>query len=1031
MKVIRKYWKMGIDKIKLFIDFVGVKKLFLYTLSFLVVLFITLSFFQQKTLNAYVETRNLSHQYHDVKVSDELLEIPTYTEIYNGYLESDLTWYNTYTTFPVSLTSGTTHISDVIDVNSADVLSKYQAFLNNENFSDEVYLIDRSSTVTYTLPNDFATGIYYLGIDYYDYTSRIDENKLNMTINGEHIYYEMQTITLPSLWSFDTTEFSLDRYNNEIQPSSSKVVRWHHQPLYDVKGQHPGLFAFELKAGDIIEFSYVNNELLLGNLTLESQEDIESYETYLNKYPNATLMNAKYEISARDIYTRTDPSIRLRSDQNSANMYYHTQYLMLNVVFSDSWQNGGQTIQYKVNVEQSGFYNLSVKYRQNLVKDMPVFRKIRINGEVPFDLFESYAFPYSISFLNRTFVDSSNEPLKIYLEAGENEISFEAVNYPYRTAIEKIKETMSDIQELSLAIKKLYSNTNSQNQDFEVEKRIGNVKSRMLVWADEIETLYESLSELSQISTPAEISGLMVSVKRLRSLANNVDSLPYKLVQLSDGDASINNLLGGVMQRLLRTGMEFERITVSGHQKLSSPHANIFVSIYESTARLVLSFINNPYAITGTKVDELVVWVNHPRQYIEIMQKMTDDYRLLNPQMKRITFSQMPDQNKLVLANASGTAPDVVVGIDHWIPYDFAIRDAALDLRQFEGYETLVKDFSKGAMIPYIFEEGVFGLPETQNFWVTYYRKDILRLIGIDTIPDTWDEVTSILSTLQTYGMNYFVPLAQFSGLKPFVATLPFIYQFGGDLYTENGMQTAINSEATLQGMRLMSDLFVKYNLEKFVASFYNHFRYGMLPIGISDLSTYILLQTAAVELDGLWDIALHPGYEIEPGVINRYAASGAQASMILSTTKHKQDSWDFLSWWMSSDVQAEFAFLLQSTYGKAYFWNTANLEAFKQLSMPEHHKDIILEQWESALEAPRIPGSYMIEREISNAWTKIVFNGTNPRQALDEAVRISNREITNKMKEFDYDVNGVNNVYNVPSIYNVDYWLTEVDSND
>jgi hypothetical protein len=133
----------------------------------------------------------------------------------------------------------------------------------------------------------------------------------------------------------------------------------------------------------------------------------------------------------------------------------------------------------------------------------------------------------------------------------------------------------------------------------------------------------------------------------------------------------------------------------------------------------------------------------------------------------------------------------------------------------------------------------------------------------------------------------------------------------------------------------------------------------------------------------------------------------------------------------MSSDVQAEFAFLLQSTYGKAYFWNTANLEAFKQLSMPEHHKDIILEQWESALEAPRIPGSYMIEREISNAWTKIVFNGTNPRQALDEAVRISNREITNKMKEFDYDVNGVNNVYNVPSIYNVDYWLTEVDSND
>jgi hypothetical protein len=54
--------------------------------------------------------------------------------------------------------------------------------------------------------------------------------------------------------------------------------------------------------------------------------------------------------------------------------------------------------------------------------------------------------------------------------------------------------------------------------------------------------------------------------------------------------------------------------------------------------------------------------------------------------------------------------------------------------------------------------------------------------------------------------MNYFVPLAQFSGLKPFVATLPFIYQFGGDLYTPDGMQTNINSEQTLEGIRLMSE---------------------------------------------------------------------------------------------------------------------------------------------------------------------------------------------------------------------------------
>src|SRR5690606_6253976 len=116
---------------------------------------------------------------------------------------------------------------------------------------------------------------------------------------------------------------------------------------------------------------------------------------------------------------------------------------------------------------------------------------------------------------------------------------------------------------------------------------------------------------------------------------------------------------------------------------------------------LVLSFVNNPYSASNRSSDELVVWVNHPRQYIEIMQMMID--RSYQGDMK-ITLSQMPDQNKLILANIAGDAPDLAIGVDHWIPYDFAIRQASLDLRQFEGYEDLVTNFSKGAMIPYVFE---------------------------------------------------------------------------------------------------------------------------------------------------------------------------------------------------------------------------------------------------------------------------------------------------------------------------------------
>jgi hypothetical protein len=42
------------------------------------------------------------------------------------------------------------------------------------------------------------------------------------------------------------------------------------------------------------------------------------------------------------------------------------------------------------------------------------------------------------------------------------------------------------------------------------------------------------------------------------------------------------------------------------------------------------------------------------------------------------------------------------------------------------------------------------------------------------------------------------------------------------------------------------------------------------------------------------------------------------------------------------------------------------------KIPMPREYKDIILEQWEYGIEASRIPGNYMVEREISNAWTRL-----------------------------------------------------------
>jgi ABC-type glycerol-3-phosphate transport system substrate-binding protein len=721
--------------------------------------------------------------------------------------------------------------------------------------------------------------------------------------------------------------------------------------------------------------------------------------------------------------SRSDASIRLRTEQDASAMIYDTQFLRLNTIFGDSWERGGQSITYPITIATSGYYALSFRYRQYLLNDMVTMRSIAINGEIPFQEFKAVAFPYTMQFRNRTLMQTNGEPLYIFLEAGDHTITMEAVNYAYRFAIETMQNIMRQIQQLSLEIKRYTAGSNDLYRDWDIETFFPTASQDLKTWADQLDNMYTQLLGLSLTNQPSQLANVRVSSNRLRTLANQINRLPGLMVQFADGDSSVNQMLGVSLQQMMRSSLEIERIMVHGRVELPRPSATFFVSAYEGGARLVLSFINNPYSANRMDPNDLNVWVNFPRPYIEIMQALIDQ---LYPGNRPVKLSQMPDENKLILSNISGQSPDLALGINHWIPYDFASRDAALDLRQFPGYTDLVQDFAKGAMIPYVFEQGVYGLPLTQNFWVTFYRRDIMASIGIEEIPQTWDEVISILPLLQSYGLNYFLPLSQFSGLKPFVATLPFIHQFGGQLYAENGMSTTINAEDTLNGITLMAELYTLYNIPKFVASFYNQFRYGTLPIGIGDLGTYLLLSSAASELDGLWSMDLHPGFR-DPvtNQINRSAASGAQASMILANTNHRQESWDFLSWWMSTPIQTLFGNILQSTYGKTFFWNSANLDAFAQSSMPQQYKEVVLAQWEYALEASRIPGTYMVERELSNAWTNIVFYGMNPRQAIDEAVRISNREIIYKMAEFGYTFQGqILKPYPVPTIENIDEWL-------
>ena len=92
------------------------------------------------------------------------------------------------------------------------------------------------------------------------------------------------------------------------------------------------------------------------------------------------------------------------------------------------------------------------------------------------------------------------------------------------------------------------------------------------------------------------------------------------------------------------------------------------------------------------------------------------------------------------------------------------------------------------------------------------------------------------------------------------------------------------------------------------------------------------------------------------------------------------------------------------------------------QLPWDTDHKEVIREFAKNVVDVARVPGTYLLEREMSNAFNDIVVNGQTEQTRIDKAVKVINREIERKLEEFGYiDSDGnVLKEYRIPTIESI-----------
>ena len=891
-------------------------------------------------------------------------------------------------------------------------------YTDDYGYTSAVQIVERGS-IDLEL-NVVADGIFYMCFDYLADSDTILPVEAQFMIDGDFPFYEMRQQVLESQWSTPQQK-SYDSYGNEVVGIPDKVYEWQNKYIMDSTYRYSGPLGIELTKGrHTVTVTLKEGTLLLGNFKLTAKPQVEAYTGSERAEGDGFI-----EIQAEDFTYRNASSIHATCEYDP-NLYpYQAGNRIMNTVDSTSFSEGGQQISYQFTVEKEGNYYLAFHYSQSDKSDFPVFMNIRIDGELPNTEFENCAFAYKKDYNLYTLLDSEGNKISVPLGAGQHTISMQISMEPLRNALETIEQIMGKVNDLSLEVTKVAGTNKDKYRDFSLESYIPGIGDTLIQWADELAAVMEEARTYNPDKKKiAAFSSISIAENQLRSLAKKPDELIYRIDELATSTSSVNQHLANLIDSL--NGNDFSLDSIYLYQedaaKQLPKHKNVFVKAGLGIVRFCTSFGKQAYSSSNTNPEHLQVSVNRSRQHLEIMQQMiTEEF---TPQTGiEVDLSLMPDQTKLVLANASGDSPDVATGVNYSIPFELGIRGALKDLTQFDDFAEVAGRYTEGLLMPYVIDDSVYAIPETMNFQVLFYRKDILDKLGLE-VPDTLEDIEAMLPDLQMRGLNFYYPTARTVGMKTFLDTTPIIFQSGGRLYDTYVEDVTVTSEEVVEGFTTLTNLFTIYNLPKDVPNFYQHFRNGDYPIGISDFGTYNLISNAAPEIDGSWGVALIPGVKDENGEVMRYSSAGAESTFLFNSTPEREEqAWEFVKWWSSAQVQAEFGQRLQITYGDEYYWNTANCEAFAQLPWDSDDKEVISEQLTWTMEAPRALASYMVERELSDAYNLVVLGAksANVREALDDAQKNIKRETLRKLEEFGYIENGVTvKEYEVPTIEKV-----------
>ncbi len=855
---------------------------------------------------------------------------------------------------------------------------------------------------TFSIPADAR---YILKITYVGEEENRKDGSVSLRLDGSLPFKESGAVTLTRLWK-DATEILQDSVGNDRIPKQEQVLVWNTVALQDFSLFTDRPLAYCLSAGEhTIVLKNEGETLHVARLELTAPETVPTDEETRAAYEKAGYAESsgyRQKIQAEHTALKSSQSIYPTYDRNSpATEPYDVAKIKRNTLGKDNWSDPGSWVTYTVeDIPEDGLYYLTLKYRQNMQSGMSTFRTITVNGKTPSASFENVAFPYGVDWENKTIVDENGNPCPIYLEKGTNEIRFQATVGMWADVLRTVEESNRRLNEMYIQMVMVTGTSPDKYRDYNLEKEIPDLIS---CFTEEKDTLAAAADEFDRLngskSTQAET--VRRAVTQLESMLEKPKTIPQRISNFRDTISSLSSWVYDNMEQSL----ELDYILIhSADAEIPSARAGFLAGVRHLFRSFIASFTQDYNSMGNTEGtgESITVWLNSGRDQGQIMKDMiTDDFTAETGISVKLSLVQAG----FIEATLAGTGPDVAVGIARGQPVNLACRDALADLSGFDTFSEVVGRFGKTATVPYQYNGGTYAIPNTQTFFMMFYRTDILERLGM-SLPQTWTELLQLVPRLQKNHMQVGLPYSVISaalavdsgmGAKDMFSLL--LLQNGGNFYTEDATKTTLDSEAAMDAFNQWCEFYNQYGFD-LVYDFYTRFRNGEMPIAIASFDQYNTLMAGAPEIRGQWGVAPIPGTLREDGDIDRSVGGAGTSVVMFEAAENKEACWDFIDWWTKADTQETYNVSIENVMGPAGRNATANLEAFSRLSWSDEELAALNEQRGYVQELREIPGSYFVSRCLDNAFRAVLFDGKNAREEFERENANINREITRKRNE-------------------------------